>query len=501
MSNLLKTFSLILSFLIICFLTSRYVTINSDVANSSLIWRELLDGNLHVYRDWKPTVDSWYFSVYPLHFILFYVFGSDTLFPIIIATSLFTFIVAASCSEIAGRLFGTASYFFTLIVLTVLPYPLYNWGLVQHPFSHYSTTAYGFICILVTLLNFSKGSVTGFLIICLLSLMACISDPWYAPTFLLPILLSEIFRLYKKRKNAVIAILMYAITFLVFMSHAIQNLFNIPIHNFKLVPLHQMLANMESIPVLIGRSFNFLMIDHVAAHITCFLIFSALTVKAFFDFTKKGEKYSYASILFSLSILGIISSFILSNRVIMNQNIRFFLNVYPIIYISLSYYLTTMPILLKISATILFGLVNSITYFGTQPSANIEIKKIDKYTDFLISHHLKNGLGPFWKYSMPVNWLYPNKIHITPVIFDETGDFLRNRGRVQTMAHWLGGDFTKKIGGYDFITLTEGRKGLDGECPEIDKCKRAIESAYGKPDEQLFYEGMLILVYRKGIQP
>ncbi|MBS9765752.1 hypothetical protein, partial [Pseudomonas mosselii] len=47
-----------ISFSFLAFIISRYFPINSDYANSPLVWREFLDKGVSSFFDWRPTPDN-----------------------------------------------------------------------------------------------------------------------------------------------------------------------------------------------------------------------------------------------------------------------------------------------------------------------------------------------------------------------------------------------------------------------------------------------------------
>lgn len=480
-------------------MTSRYIFIDSDSANSSLVWREVLNGDLQFYKNWRPTVDNWYFSIYPLHFLLFLLLNNDGLIPIVLATAIFTFSVAVCSAKISDILFGKKAFYFTLIALTVLCFPMYRWGFVQHPFSHNSTNAFGFLCLLISIANYKKGSLICIITVALLSVAACISDPWFAPTFFLPIIISEIFRVFENENNAKFSFVIYTLSFIVVMSHVIQRLMDIPVHHFQIVSFERIMLNFAQMPLTIGRSVNFLIVDKPAAYVISLMIFLIFSVMALAKMVKMRNIYIYSAALMTLSFMGIISSFILSNKADGYITMRFFVNLQPLFYILASCVISYYWISAYVASTLIILVGNSLSYVNSKPTTEVELTRHKNYANFLISNGLKIGVGPYWKYSMGINWLYPQQLHISPVTFNDDGSINKKIIRAQTMKSWMKDNIKKSKTSINFIVLKKGENKGNGECPDIDLCSRKLSDIYGEPKKILKYEDLTILAFDKYI--
>ena len=143
---------------------------------------------------------------------------------------------------------------------------------------------------------------------------------------------------------------------------------------------------------------------------------------------------------------------------------------------------------------------NIFSYVNSNPTAKDELAKHESYADFLTANGLNNGVGPYWKYSMVINWLYNTRLHITPITFNEDGSINKNIIRAQTMKSWLANDSGNGKTEINFITLKEGANKGNGECPKIKLCIDKLSTIYGKPDNMLKYEDMTIMAYDKKIK-
>jgi hypothetical protein len=84
---------------------------DSDIANSAITWHEV---SIHGFRSlsaWRATADNWYFSVYPIHYPLFYFFGA-TAWIVEIIEILQIFLLAIVSSIIFYKITQNAKSFF-----------------------------------------------------------------------------------------------------------------------------------------------------------------------------------------------------------------------------------------------------------------------------------------------------------------------------------------------------------------------------------------------------
>ncbi|EFW4072445.1 gtrI, partial [Shigella flexneri] len=144
---------LALSALLITWLTTRYFPVEPDVANSPIVWRHILENGISSIHDWKPTVDNWYFTVYPINFLFYMLLGDDGLVALRLSTAVFSIAIVIAAMLTLRKAFGFTPALFSIILLSLIPYFSYTYGFVSHPFSHNSTNAFGFLCLLISVFN------------------------------------------------------------------------------------------------------------------------------------------------------------------------------------------------------------------------------------------------------------------------------------------------------------------------------------------------------------
>lgn len=79
----IKKISFVLACIIIGIAASVWVVnlnfvIDSDVSNSAIVWHEISKNGWSIIKKWRATPDNWYFTVYPIHFLLFKLTGSTS---------------------------------------------------------------------------------------------------------------------------------------------------------------------------------------------------------------------------------------------------------------------------------------------------------------------------------------------------------------------------------------------------------------------------------------
>lgn len=479
------------------FITSRYFPIEPDVANSPLVWRGLLAEGLAIFKDWAPTPDNWYFTVYPINFIFFALLSDDGVFPLIVSTALF---VALSALIITLALYSVRKSKISLIAIICLilfPAFSYTYGFLAHPFSHNSTHFFGVLIFALCLWNIKKNSFPLAIFYSLFSLLPAISDPWFQATYFLPLLLVQIYFSWLKVLDKKIAIT-FGIFFIFAMSHALPRWMGLPIQHFKLLPVDMWPPNAQWVVMLLGKSMNIFVVDKPAAHIASFVVWALLIIYSFLVCMKQGKQAVFIALFSVLSIAGIIASFIVSYDAAADLSARFFMNAtsFGIALTILAFSLKRL-IIIPIVLT-LFFLSSVYSYSQNKtPIANEEAQTIS-YMEFLQQHQLDFGYSSYWKMANIVNWHSNGKIHITSVLFDlNKGGIDFNTVRSQTLRSWLTEDFTSTKSKRQFVAIS-GESNFK-QCGNITVCANMIDQQLGKPDEVLKYQDMIIYVYNKDI--
>ncbi|TCL06840.1 hypothetical protein [Sodalis ligni] len=480
-----------------CFLTLRYFPVEPDAANSPLVWRAFLTTGFAAFRDWSPTPDNWYFTVYPVNFIFFSLFAHDGRIPLALSTSFFVVFTPLIIAIVIHFIKKNWSTILIPLFLTVLSAYTYNYGFIAHPFSHYSTNFYGVLIFAISFYNYKKNSFLLAAICMLIALLVSVSDPWFLATFFLPLLLIYIYFSWKKVTSMKISIL-YLVTFIIAMTHVVTRLLGLPVQRFHLVPWQQWLINAKWSVHVFGKSLNLFFIDNSITVNLSFIVWGMVLVYSFFTCWKRSNDAYFIATFSLLTILSIFSSFIISYDLPSDLSMRFFVN-------AICFLLTLTILGLAFKKNIFIYLV-LILFFATSLYSHYENKfpisdqkiQTNAYMDFLNAHHLKFGYGDYWKLSNNVNWLSDGSIHITPVLFDNVTYKIKfNSVRSQTMKSWLTEEYIQKSPDRQFIAIPA----IENAEPNSEANRRlsAIKQQIGAPDEILTFQEMTIYVYNRKI--
>lgn len=468
---------------------------DSDIVNSQIFWPEFLRSGMDAFRNWIPTVDSWYLSVYPLHFLFYYIFGSTDTSVVIAATAVYLIIISASVYGITKIITGSELASIALVLCLFCPAFSYTYGFLVHPFSHNSTNSLGLLCIYLALQAYQGRSLLITAISSLIAVMASVSDPWFLASYLLPLIIGSIVISFKDHSHVKIAIC-YAVAFAISYSGAIQSFLGIPIHAFTLVTLPVMFDNLIQMVFLVGRMLNVFVIQHDIAYSLSFIVFTCLTLFALYKLFILGGINKYLSVILLFSAAGILSSFVLSYPDVSILSARFFVNL-QYICIALSLILTV-KFRSVISAVVLVLYASGSIYSYSITPSGLHQKK-DETVDFVRFLHQNNlsfGYGSFWRLTHTVTWFSNEKIHVTPVYFsDIDGAIDMRRSRAQTMRSWLTKDFISHSPARQFIAISSSS---GGKCRnDINFCVNGTIDKIGVPDEKLKYNDVVVLVYNK----
>jgi len=484
---------LILTFWVAYGLTSRYFPIEPDAANSSLVWRALLAEGISVFKDWAPTPDNWYFTVYPINFLFFLLTGNDGIFPLTLSTSVFVAMTAIVLAAILYSITRTWHALLAILALVCLPAFVYTFGFVAHPFSHYSTNFFGAVCLALSLYNLKKNSVLLAVAYSIISLLAAVSDPWFSATYFLPLLLVNIYFSWKK----VISVKATGIVFVAFilsMTHVLPRMLGLPIQRFKLVPVDQWLINAQWTVQVLGKSLNLFFVDSFLACTSSLIIWTMMVGWALYKCLKHNNKTVFIALFSFLTIAAIISSFIISYDSPADISARFFVNAvcFSVVLVTLNF---------SLSKKLFPGIILALYIASSLYSFHIYSKPLYdqkqqtySYISFLEKHDLTFGYSDYWLMANSVNWLSDGKIHISPVLFNNDFSIDFSSSRSQTMRSWLKEKFISSSPSRQFIAVPAVEQTKDG----LKENSRviAIEKQFGLPDEKLHFQGVILLVYK-----
>jgi len=478
------------------YLTFRYFPFEPDVANSPLVWRAFQQEGFSIFRDWLPTPDNWYFTVYPINFIFFTLLSSDGRFALTLSTVFFVFLTPLLIAAVINATQRKNTFILAPLLIVFLPAYCYISGFIAHPFSHYSTNFFGVLIFALCFYNLQKRSIAIVILYSLLSLLSAVSDPWFAATFFLPLLLVHVYFTWNKHITKT-ATIIYLVTFIFTMIHAVPRWLHIPVQRFTLVPIEQWVINAEWTVHILGRGLNLFIIDNSIAYVASLLIWVALFLHAIVICWKKGSKARFIALFSFLSIAAIITSFIIGYDMPYEGSARFFVNVFCFVMMLVTLRISFKSNIFVSGVLVLFLASSGYSYYkNTAPFADSE-PQTRAYIDFLNKNNLTFGYGDFWKLSNNVNWLSENKIHITPVLWEDNYQIMFSSSRGQTLRSWLQPAFIGQSPERQFVSIPALATADNNS--EANRRLAAIRQQLGEPDEILTFADMTFFIYNHRI--
>lgn len=478
-------------------LTARYFPVEPDVANSPLVWRGFLTEGFAVFKDWKPTPDNWYFTIYPVNFLLFALLSDDGKLPLIISTSIYISLTAIIIGWMIYTIKRSGIAFLATLCLILLPAYSYTFGFLAHPFSHNSTNFFGVVIVGLSLWNLKRNSLLFAIFYSILALLPAVSDPWFLASYFLPLLLTHIYFSWKGvlQKNIT---LVFALAFILAMTHVIPRALGLPVQHLHILPFNQWVTNTGWVVVLLGKSMNLFFIDNPKAHIASFILWTFVLAYAALITFKGGKEARFIAIFGTLTIAGIISSFIISYDAPDYISARFFMNavLFTLTLAFISFSLRKNHIITVI--IVLFAASSLYSYQVNQAPLYDQEAQTRAYIGFLKEHNLTFGYGDYWKASNTVNWLSEGKIHITPIFFDKkTYRIQFDNVRSQTLASWLTPEYLKNTPSRQFVAIPAVKSAE--ATPDVNQRLEAIAQQVGLPDQTLIFQGMTFYIYDRKI--
>ncbi|MFP1921361.1 hypothetical protein [Lonsdalea quercina] len=475
---------LIIATLISFYLSSRYFSADPDFLNSPIVWDEIKDHGFQVMKEWSPTVDNWYLSIYPIHFFLFWVFGTPTVLMLKIMATCQIVICSLLASLIIYKKTGNALSFLFIVFFSIISYYSYTIGFAFHLFSHNSINLYGLLCILIYI-SFDK-SFAACIAICLILLASSISDPWLVVAYTLPFLILSLFDKLKEPNASWKFLIAYLVTLAIFFSHLIQNSLNIPTTQFQLVDVSTAFDNLKFFMIDAGWMNNLLFKQNAWAYVISSAIMIIVAVTSVFF----GKKLTSINVLLIFSLLGVSSSFIIGAPAKDEISARFLANFIYLIPILICVNLNKKTKLFAIPFLLLSFI--SALYSHSVNNENTYDDEINKQIDFMQQHNLNFGYGAYWgTHSVSVTWMSKGNVTIVPVVVNHSdGEINWDIHRSQIFEHWY-----EPVKTRTFVAITP-----DSEtCPSVELCLSGIQKQNGIPDNILKYRDITFFVYENGI--
>lgn len=466
------------------YLSSRYFSADPDFLNSSIVWHEIKTHGLGIMQEWSPTVDNWYLSIYPIHFLVFLFFGTPTILMLKIMAAFQITICAFLASLIVYKKTRNPLAFLLIVLFTSISYYSYTIGFAFHLFSHNSVNLYGLLCILIYVCW--DKSLAACIVICLISLASSISDPWFVVAYTIPLLILSIYDKVTKKNTSWGFVLAYIITLIIFFSHIIQHYLNVPVTKFQIADVDIAFSNLKFFMVDSGWMSNIFFIKNEWAYVASSLIMILVTVAS----VCYGNKLNSINTVLLFSLLGVSSSFIIGLPEKDEISARFLANIIYLVPIILCLNINKLTrafvipfLLLCFSSSIHSHMVN----YGN----NYDEEVLDQIK-FMKEHDLNFGYGAYWgTRSSSVTWMSNGDATIIPVVVNHSnGEINWQVHRSQVFEHWY-----NPAQKQTFIAITQDQE----TCPVVELCISGMQKQNGTPDNILKYKDITFLVYKNGI--
>ncbi len=489
--NLELVFIYCVSLTLIIILSYHYFDIDADGVNGPVVWIELQKKGLSVLSDWYPTPDNWYFTLYPVYFLMYFITGSTGSGMLIYGVILFAFLVTILSIAISKKTQSKSSIIVCSIPLAFLPHIYWTEGFVQHPFAHYSTVAFGLLIVYLNIIWKEKQKSLHYLIIGVLGLIVCSSDMWVAPTFLLPLLLTELIECIKgrtKKRNILILLVFFITAF----NHTIPKILGINSQPFIIVDYKVIVANIHQVILIIGEMFNIFIAKNKISYLLSFFTVGFIFIfYCVYNITHRNNS-AYISLLALFSVSGIIMAYVISNQTPDQRIPRFFVNIAPFLFISCAITINKYAKIISYILCSLFIASSLNSYDYKKETYKIKENEIKDYISFLKENKLHFGYGDYWEKSLTSFWLSNGEVVVVPVSIDSDGIIDFNTPRYQTMRTWYSRDYkTRKSNEKYFIALT-GKEA----CGNEEECIEKISKHLSQPEQILRYGNMTIMVFK-----
>ena len=488
-----------------------------DTVHSLLLWHGVREHGLPWLASWTYTQDNWLLSLVPFHFAGYAVFGATPWVSIGGGWLIFVLaalVAAAIVAELGARRAATLVF---LALINVGPLAHLH-GFAAYSTSHNVTNLFGLASMLV-LIHWARRPRASLLGLVLVLLTAgAISDPWMLAAFNLPIALAALVvfvrpgdRITRPRSAALLAVA--AFSMIATRTKLFRALGFLPSVEFAPAGADQVIPNGLVAIDDVGGLLNIVPIPGQAGFVSGLV--SVIAVVAFVAWrtaTLVRERRFFARLpllfvaIVVLSIGGVVAALMLSNFHGELGVARFALNglylaVIAIAVLSVGHGSRTDGAARRIGlaffalfvASSVAGTAASVTRPGFAPKD----VGVDAIADFLRSHDLTYGFGPYWgSLGNAVTASTNGAIRIRPVMFSRISGVVRS-GRPETSSTWYtDDDVPAGTRRFFVIVMNDGE-----ECPVVATCVAGVERQFGAPVERLTRKDMLVLVWDRPLRP
>ncbi len=499
-------------------LTFAWSVIDADSVDTLIVWHGIREHGIGWLTDWMFTPDSWLLTLFPVHFLLFYLFGPRP--ALVILSGWLILIGNAVLSGLITRQAGARRAApFVVVALLFLGVFVQSFGAAAHPISHNSTNLLGLVVVWVVL-RWSRRPRSWHLAT-LVAVLLCgqLSDPWMLPAYALPILLLAALRMRHPaagiaRDSALKLLLAAAISIVVSSTQIFGLLSFLPHIPFRPASWELAKTSLFYLGHDLDRLVN--MVPFIGAQSLLSGPISTLAIVAFVAagllsmMLTKGEYPPQAAnlmVIAVLSVLGTASAFVVSRIGKAELSARYLLNCVYMAAIMIGVLADARQVgpatlrrflaLAMFAAFTMTGLVQYSPFLFEQQYAipglfRLMRNGVDRDVAELHRLGLTYGYGPYWgSNANAVTVASDYKIRIRPITFREADGMAVFGQRWQTSSRWYTPqDAPPGTRSYFIVIKSDGE-----QCPDTEKCLAGVIRQFDAPARLVRWNDAIIVVW------
>ncbi len=482
--------------------------ITSDSVYTAVMWHGFKQYGWEFLKSWSYNNDTFIFSLFPWHFLVFYIFGDKPRILLWLGYVVYLGNIAI-CSWIAYALKARIAAIVVPLILLFCNFFTYLGAYVTFNICHTISNLFGLLCILLTIKWVRKPHYLFLISIFLCTVIAGLSDPWFIPAFACPILLTQLlFLIYFKEKQFSSSIPLLLGTLFIGFLIITTNIFgllqlikppSIPVAHPK-----DIIKHLIYFPRVTGWLFylipgrfsvtRFLNVSSLISFSVVFILIIWLIFKIRKQVLSSRESFNFFLIVL-LSIVLICASYSL---IYMNfesswyiKSSRYLINILFLLVLALSVAIELYWQTLGKALRILFPIMG-ILYVVSSLSSTlflwpkpISFKDNESFllTNFLTANHLTYGYADYWSANV-ITYLTNDKIKVRPVFFNPKDGSVAIPNFPGFSKLWFKNSDLPADQKEYFIIVQNIYYG----CPDEQKCIATLTKEFGTPEKILFYE-------------
>jgi len=477
--------------------------VDPDSIMALTLWQGITAHGLGWVSGFSFTPDNWLFSIMPVDFLGFVLFGARA-WVVVASGWLVLALSALAAGWLAARLgAGRAAYAVPLLLLLVGWYAQ-DPGYVAYPTSHDVTNLLGILALLC-LCRLIQGGGRGWLAgLGLLLFMGTLADPWMMAAYDVPVLLVVGWEVWRGARLGAVVLVVLGVMLLV-RAHRHLGLWFLPPGPSR--PAHPalMLANLSWLPRDLG---GLLAVIPLPGSQTIFwapalaaLVVAGLVLWAVWPGLRtRGDEASLALVMRIAVLSGGLTAmgFVGLNIVQGPYAGRFLLNDLYLFAVLLAVgagrvrgLWRRVVVGLYAAAFMLCGLITTHPAWGP-PGIQMQTNGLAAEAAFLEANGLSYGYGPYHgSGSNAVTALSGGEVVIRPVLFDAKTGWILPTQRAMTARDWVTPADVPPGTASMFVFIVD-----DGEtCPNPAVCVAGVSAQFGPPARRLSYRNAVILVW------